>query len=161
MVKFFFSTEINGMNFGETLKKKRKEAKLSQEELAELAVVDGYKYTGAYISNIERGYDKNKKGEPTRPNKDLVIAMANVLNWDVNDALTSAGHAPLPGSPQYEAQTNNLMEGFKESVQASGIDDIEDKEAQGRLFNDLRRIAETMIQEELKRQEQKQRKTQS
>lgn len=91
------------MSFGEWLKLKRKAAKLSQDKLAALAVLNnGYKYTAQYISNIERGYDKNKKGDPTRPDRDLVIALAKALNQDINEALTEADYSAEILSEEFE-----------------------------------------------------------
>jgi len=119
------------MNFGEWLKKTRKKMGISQEKLAELADVGGYRYTGAYISNIERGYDKNKKNEPTRPDKDLVISIAKVLNADVDAALILAGHAPIS-----EIKT------IRNRILVSDFDDFDDK--------DLDDIAEYIALKKLK-----------
>jgi transcriptional regulator with XRE-family HTH domain len=81
--------------YGETLRKKRQEAGLSQERLAELVTSKGHRVTGAMVSMIERGYDKTKSGDPTRVNKEFVKVAADVLGWDVNDALICADYAPL------------------------------------------------------------------
>lgn len=90
MIKFFFTNK--NMAFGDWLKEKRKRAGLSQGRLAALATANGHSVTSAYISNIERGYDKNKKGVPGRPNELLVIALAKALDIDPDDALNEAGY---------------------------------------------------------------------
>ncbi len=82
------------MGFGEKLRAKRKEVGLSQLKLADRVTDMGVPVTDAYISMIEREYDKNKKGEPTRVNRDLVFAIAKVLNWDSDEALAAADYAP-------------------------------------------------------------------
>lgn len=89
MVKFFF------MHFGTWLRNARKAAALSQERLASLAATHGVRVTGAYISNLERGYDTNKAGKPIRPSHELVEALAKALRVPIDDALLAAGYAPV------------------------------------------------------------------
>lgn len=91
MFKFCFT---RNMGFGEWLRGNRKAAKLSQVQLAARATDQGFPVTDAYVSMIEREYDKNKKGQPTRVNQDLVVAFAKALGVPIDEALLAAGYAP-------------------------------------------------------------------
>lgn len=82
------------MSGGQWLRSKRLAMGLSQGQLAERITDSGYPVTSGYISIIEREYDKNKKGLPTRVNEDLVDAFAKVLHTDVNEARTAFNYAP-------------------------------------------------------------------
>lgn len=88
MIKNFFID----MGYGSSLREKRESAKLSQDKLADLVTARGHKISGAYISMIEREYDKTASGEPTRVNRDFVVKAAEVLSWDVSDALREADY---------------------------------------------------------------------
>lgn len=92
MLQNIFTCE---MGYGDSLRRYRKAAKLTQEALAEQIRSRGYNVTGAYISMIERGYDKTKDGSPTRVKRDFVTIAADVLDWETNDALQEADLAPL------------------------------------------------------------------
>jgi transcriptional regulator with XRE-family HTH domain len=91
------------MKYGDRLRQKRVAKGLSQERLAELIAGRGHQTTGANISMIERGYDKRKDGEPTKPNKRFVELAAEILNDDVDEALMDADYAPRDQT-RYRAQ---------------------------------------------------------
>ncbi len=82
------------MSGGKWLKTKRTEAGLSQGKLAQKITDAGFPVTSAYISIIEREYDKNKKGLPTRVNEELVDAFAKALNVHINEARIAFNYAP-------------------------------------------------------------------
>jgi transcriptional regulator with XRE-family HTH domain len=92
-VKFFFS--IKYMNYGKRLRSKRLAKNLSQERLAEMVTSRGHTITGANISIIERGYDKRKDGEATRPHRRFVEIASELLGDDVDQALMDADYAPI------------------------------------------------------------------
>jgi transcriptional regulator with XRE-family HTH domain len=91
-------TYARGMGFGGELRQRRKQAKLTQQDLADRMAARGYRVTGSYISMIEREYDKTRKGEPTRVNRDFIAVVAPILEWDMDEALLVAGHAPVNAS---------------------------------------------------------------
>lgn len=90
-----FCCSVLRMRFGALLKQARKDAKLTQERLAELVTSEGFNVSTSMISMIENEYDKTSTGEPTRVNKDFVLSAAKVLRMDINKALMSADYAPL------------------------------------------------------------------
>ena len=88
VLKFF------SMGFGAWLRAHRRDRAMSQADLAEAVSSRGVRVTSAYISNLEREYDTNKAGKPTRPSEILVDAIAEALGADIDDARLAAGYAP-------------------------------------------------------------------
>ena len=82
------------MDYGDRLREKRKAKHLTQEELAEKISARGHQITGAYVSMIERGYDRKIDGEPSRPKRKFVELAAEILDDDIDEALTDADYAP-------------------------------------------------------------------
>lgn len=82
------------MEYGDRLRHTRKAKNLTQEELAEKISAHGHQVTGAYISMIERGYDRKLDGEPSRPKRKFVELAAELLEDDVDEALIDADYAP-------------------------------------------------------------------
>lgn len=89
LVKNFLNNKR--MSFGSELRSRRKDKRFTQAGLAKAA---NNVCTGAYISDLERDYYVGKKGRPTRPDIDIVDALARALDWPIKDARTAAGHAP-------------------------------------------------------------------
>lgn len=83
------------MHFGEWLRSARKAANLTQDRLAELVTARGAKISAGYISNLERAYDTNQDGSPSRPSESIVNAIAVVLGQPLNTARLAAGYAPI------------------------------------------------------------------
>lgn len=142
-------------SFGQQLKQKRKKAGLTQSQLAQRA---NYICTEAYISQLENNKYVGKKGEPMRPSVEIVDALAIALNWSVGEARVAAGWAPPVESPEHKNRLETLVENLKESVMRSGAGELEDERVQEKVFRNLQRIAETMIQDELEEQRQKSKK---
>ncbi len=82
--------------FGEWLRKWRKDADLSQEELGERVGV-----TKQHISNLERGEVSTYTGESIRPSFDLTLKLAKALGRPVKEACDLAGYE-LPANSQQE-----------------------------------------------------------
>jgi transcriptional regulator with XRE-family HTH domain len=76
-------------DFSQWLKKKRKESGMT---LIQLKAAIGDLVTDAYLSKIENDRFANKKGQPSRPNKELVIALAEAFKEDVGFVLNLAGY---------------------------------------------------------------------
>lgn len=87
-------------DFADWLKTNREREKLSLRELVDK--ID-HICSDAFLSQLENRRYIGKKGEPMRPDKQIVIALANVFHQDVNEALKLARHAPLSESPNTEA----------------------------------------------------------
>lgn len=75
--------------FGEWLRNTREAKRWTQEELARKA---NDICTGAYISALERGQDVGKKGKPTRPSEEIVVALATALGANIPKVLRLAGY---------------------------------------------------------------------
>lgn len=78
------------MDFAEWLKTNRELKGYSQRRLAK--EVD-YLCSDAFISQIETRKYVGKKGNPMKPDREIVIALAKALNADVDKALNLAGYA--------------------------------------------------------------------
>lgn len=78
-------------DFATWLRHWRKKRGLTQERLVQLA---HEVCKPAYISTLERAYDKSKKtGKPTRPSEEIVDALADALGRPRAEARRLAGHA--------------------------------------------------------------------
>lgn len=77
------------MTFGKWLVGKRKEAHLTQAQLAERCGI-----SAVYVSALERGEPNARDGSPRRLRQDKVERLAKALGVDVNEALLAAGYAP-------------------------------------------------------------------
>lgn len=77
------------MNFGEWLYSKRKEAGLTQGQLAEKAHI-----STSYVSTLERQQEHTVTGATPQPDREIVVSLAKVLKTDVSEALFAAGYAP-------------------------------------------------------------------
>lgn len=109
------------------------------------------------ISSLSKARPQSVSGKPSRPRHDLVVALANVLNADVDEALLLAGYAPT----QPQANVQMLAARLAESVMAAGYDDLEDEELREDFYQDMETIAESMIKRQLEKQEKKRRKRKS
>lgn len=78
--------------FGRLLAARRRAAGLSQNELARKAGIDP-----AYPNRLEHG-TLNQAGKPSRPSREIVLALALALGLDRSDTdrfLYASDHAPL------------------------------------------------------------------
>lgn len=90
------------MTFAEWLKTTRKSEGVSLSRLVEKI---GNLCSDAYLSKLENARYIGKKGNPTRPDKEIVIALADALHTDRSYVLQLAGYAvELPQFPP-EIQT--------------------------------------------------------
>lgn len=79
------------MDFAEWLKSNRQREKLSLRRLSEKI---GGLCSDAYLSQLENRRYLGKKGKPMRPDREIVVALAEALNADVDRALALADYAP-------------------------------------------------------------------
>jgi transcriptional regulator with XRE-family HTH domain len=77
--------------FAAHLRQKRVIAGLSQKKLARISGV-----SEGWIRLLERGHQttKDQRVYATRPKPETTVRLATVLDWDVREALTVAGHDP-------------------------------------------------------------------
>lgn len=92
--------------FSEWLKTNRK---LSGLTLMQLKSAIGDLCSDAYLSQLENDRYKGKKGNPKKPDKTIVIALARVFNADVDKVLELTDYAP---TNQLPAELNAI--GFNE-----------------------------------------------
>ncbi len=78
-------------NFGDWLFEARKNARLSQEELAERAGI-----SKNYVSTLERNLPNYKTGAPPQPSRKVVEAIAIGLSVPVPEAFAAAGYTVDP-----------------------------------------------------------------
>ena len=104
------------MTFGEWLRFRLQDARLSNAELARKVGV-----SATYIGNLVRDFSPNTKSGKGRPAEPVVERIACVLNADVDDALVAAGYAPKnrPLKPP-----TNFAE-FVEALEALGIEQFQ------------------------------------
>lgn len=95
------------MSFGKWVKVKRITQNISQHVLAEKAFI-----STSYVSQIERDALNSSTGKRTRPDEDIVDAIAKALNADENEGRAAAGYAPK--QTEYEP-------GFKD-IPVIGVD---------------------------------------
>lgn len=81
------------MSFGKWLYNQRKEARLTQGELARRAHI-----STSYVSTLEREQEHTVTGALPQPDREIVIDLAKVLNADIDEALLAAGYAPKNAS---------------------------------------------------------------
>jgi hypothetical protein len=90
---FNFIIKKNLMNdFAELLKTSRENWKPKKISLKKLAEAIDNICSDAYLSQLENRRYEGKKGNPMRPDKEIVIALSKFFNWDLNEALKLAGH---------------------------------------------------------------------
>lgn len=106
-------------SYADLLRRKRKEAGLTQIQLADKVATHGVNVTNGYISTLEREYDAHNNGKIVRPNEKIVETIAKVLDWDIDDARLSAGYAPT--NPLRKPQT---AAEFIEALESLGVDGI-------------------------------------
>lgn len=75
-------------SFGTWLREKRKQARLTQDELSRKSGV-----SASYISTLEREQPHSVTGARLRPEPDKVRALAAALGQDPSEPLTIAGYA--------------------------------------------------------------------
>lgn len=78
--------------FGNMVRNRREELRLSREQLAALAVI-----SEARLRQIENGWQHVRGGgtEPTRPRRSTVLKIAAALELPLNGALLAAGYEPV------------------------------------------------------------------
>lgn len=76
--------------FGQQLRRWRKMADMSMEELAEASG-----FSKAYISRLERDLGNPTTGKAYQPSREFLVAVANAVGALQSDVLQAAGYAPL------------------------------------------------------------------
>lgn len=77
------------MTFGKWLYDRRKDARLTQGQLAERSGL-----SASYISALEREEPNARNGDPRRPRIEQVERLAKALQVDYDEARLAAGYAP-------------------------------------------------------------------
>lgn len=75
-------------NFGLWLLNRRKQARLTQGQLAERAGI-----STSYVSTLERGAAHHLTNAPPQPKLDIVDSLARALGATINEARLEAGYA--------------------------------------------------------------------
>jgi transcriptional regulator with XRE-family HTH domain len=79
------------MDFAEWLKTNRKKSGYSLRVLADKI---GNICSDAYLSQLENNRYRGKKGEPMRPDREIVVALAEAFHENLNEVLKLADYAP-------------------------------------------------------------------
>lgn len=87
----------NYKTFGQWLKSHRQQLDLYQSHVAKKAGV-----STSYVSNIERTQPHTVTGRPIHPERDKVIALAQAVEGNVDEALLLAGYAPVSEPDQLQ-----------------------------------------------------------
>ena len=80
--------DVMTSEFGVELKRRRKTARMSLDELAESATI-----SKTYLANIENNKPHPISGALPNPKRDVVTRIAIALDWKLADALPLAGYA--------------------------------------------------------------------
>lgn len=93
------------MDFAEWLKTNRTKSKLSLRRLADRI---NNICSDAYLSQLENRRYLGKKGEPMRPDKEIVLALADVFRENPDVALNLAGYPSenIPNLPEFLYKKN-------------------------------------------------------
>jgi transcriptional regulator with XRE-family HTH domain len=104
--------ELNNLlmsSFSQWLKNNRKKSGFTLEQLRSAI---GDICTVAYLSKLENDKYKSKKGEPMRPDREIVVALAEAFHENIDNALHLAGYAvsseSFPKLPSFLHQINWL-----------------------------------------------------
>lgn len=134
LVKNFFSC---AMSYGEYLRQKRNEARLTQEQLAKRAGI-----SANYVSALERDEPNARDGSPRRPRIEKVERIAKALSVDPNEALDAAGYKGEPKKPTTAKEALELIAkmipGFEGVLLYDGLTD----ENAERLLEDFKTLME-------------------
>ena len=109
--------------FGEELRSRRKQARMSLDEVSAAAQV-----SKTYIANLENNRPLTASGAPPQPSRRIVQALALALDWKMQSALKAAGYTPdLPEAPTAgELTYEPIQDGPDEIiVSTAGIPPIE------------------------------------
>jgi transcriptional regulator with XRE-family HTH domain len=84
-----YNTKEMAQTFGEWLLTARKQAGLTQEQLAQKAGI-----SKPYVGTLENARPHTTTGATPQPDREKVVALAKALNKSEDDALLAAGYAP-------------------------------------------------------------------
>ena len=82
-------------------------------------IADAIKVSRTTVSSYATARPQTNSNKPSRPKREIVIRLAEVLNKDVNEALLLAGHAPT-SAPGFKKPTN--VREFFELLDDLGLD---------------------------------------
>lgn len=92
-----YNIVVKTMSFGKWLSAKRREAGLTQGQLARKAGI-----STSYVSTLERQQPHSITDAPPQPAIDVVESLAKALNENLDDARLAAGYAPKNAADNYE-----------------------------------------------------------
>lgn len=112
--------KIGLMDFAEWLKINREREKVSLRRLADKI---GNLCSDAYLSQLENRRYKSKKGELMRPAKEIVVALAEALHANTDEALRLADYAP-EGDTSAAAVPPPILEALAREGRLSPNDEV-------------------------------------
>lgn len=136
VVKIHSECKLNlytfSMTFGKWLFETRRNANLTQTQLAERSGI-----SANYVSALERDEPNARDGSPRRPRAEKVERLAKALSVDASEALAAAGYHAEPSPPKTAREAletiERLIPGFQGVLLKDGLTD----EAAERLLEDL------------------------
>ncbi len=141
-----FSNRLTGIPlmsaFGNELRRRRKKAKLSLDELADLSGV-----SKTYIANIENDKPHNVTGKRPEPGKEIVDRLAAALDWSVVAARELAFLSDVV-RPRHETRTEDADPALDEvkAMQGRVLDNLPTGRARERYLAKLRAAAEADLE---------------
>ena len=133
--------------FGQTLKRLRLEADLTQDDLSAITGIPS-----AMISQFETAYKSRFQNTPKHPNQDQLVCLLRALNVDANTLF--AANLAMPVMSERDRAVEVLVEGFRTLLKRSELyahyDETPGKDMTEKIMN--RRIyfepwAETSVAE--------------
>lgn len=103
------TVRIGVLSFGDWLREKRRAARLTQDELAELV---GCSKT--YISSLERDARHTTSGGEVIPSKRMISALAAALKIRVGEIVAELYDIPERDRPEFIGASDNFREGLTE-----------------------------------------------
>lgn len=122
--------------FGQTLKRLRIEANLTQDDLAAITGIPS-----AMISQFETAYKSKFQNTPKHPNQDQLVCLLRALNVDANTLFAS--NLAMPIMSERDRAVESLVDGFRSLIKQSELyahydetpgKDMTEKLANSRLY---------------------------
>jgi transcriptional regulator with XRE-family HTH domain len=126
------------MTFGNWLKEKRTERRISGTELEKLSGM-----SRQYISNLERNVLSDTTQRPIRPSEETVTKLAKALGVPVDEARLAAGYAPS----NLQAGKPRTLEELLDRLEQLGVENfisIEHDSLQNASPDDLQKILDAV-----------------